>query len=84
MFVAQEATVLPRLGIEPGAVLDTTTCDERGVPWGFTKDEMKEKAGSLKASGRDQAGPASWKSHVHKVFLVAKDQSPQDERSAPL
>ena len=34
--VTKAATVLPRLGIEPGAALDITTCDERGVPWDFT------------------------------------------------
>ena len=41
--VAKAATVLPRLGIELGAALDITTCDERGVPWDFTKEEMKKR-----------------------------------------
>ena len=45
--VTKAATVLPRLGIEPGAALDITTCDERGVPWDFTKEEMKRKAEKL-------------------------------------
>ena len=45
--VTKAATMLPRLGIEPGAALDITTCDERGVPWDFTKEEMRRKAEKL-------------------------------------
>ena len=45
--VTKAATVLPRLGKEPGATLDITTSDERDIPWDFTKDEMKRKAEKL-------------------------------------
>ena len=45
--VTKAATALPRLGIEAGAALDITTCDERGVPWDFTKEEMRKKAEAL-------------------------------------
>ena len=45
--VTKAATALPRLGIEAGAALDITTCDEHGTPWDFSKEEMRRKAEQL-------------------------------------
>ena len=45
--VTKAAAAFPPLGMEAGAALDITTCDERGVPWDFTKKEMEEKAEKL-------------------------------------
>ena len=46
-WVTKTAAVLPRLGIEDGAALDLTTRDGKGVPWDFSKEEMKRKAKKL-------------------------------------
>ena len=42
--ITKAATARPRLGIEAGAALVIATCDERGVPWDFTKEDMQRKA----------------------------------------
>ena len=45
--ITRVVTLLPRLGIEPGAALDITTCDEHGRPWGFSDPAMRSKAEQL-------------------------------------
>ena len=45
--VTRAATLLPGLGIEPGAALDITTCDEHGEPWDFSDPAMRSKAERL-------------------------------------
>lgn len=45
--VTRAATMLPSLGIEPGAALDITTCDEHGKPWDFSDATTRSKAERL-------------------------------------
>jgi hypothetical protein len=45
--VTRAATLLPGLGIGPGAALDITTCDEHGRPWDFSDPAMRSKAERL-------------------------------------
>jgi hypothetical protein len=45
--VTKAATLLPSLGIEPGAALDITTYDDCGKPWDFSNPAMRSKAERL-------------------------------------
>ena len=45
--MTRAATLLSSLGIEPGAAVDITTCDEHGKPWDFSDQAMRSKAERL-------------------------------------